>query len=358
MVWQIKSPFESPVESPVEKLDRELVARGARVPGEERFQFNDKEGTHIRNQVMARVKKLYDAASQPDKAMEHLSTQELIKMLIDQVKKDSDVKGIWYKDDRLDYYEIDDQHIKRNADCVAAVCMKSDLMDMKNGTSKIKVKNYGITFNLCQREPFHHHPAAVGPLCSGFLVKEDMVVTASHFVNKGNLKALRFVFGFKMKDISTPVSRVSNENIYKGAAIVARKYNRNGDGSDWAVVKLDRKVRGQAVAKLSKKPVFSDQPAYAIGYPMGLPLKYAPGICVCDVNKACFSARLDIYSGNSGSPIFDGNTHEVIGMAVRGYQIDFRWGSKCWFSVIYPGNDKSSPSPQCTRVSEFIHACK
>jgi V8-like Glu-specific endopeptidase len=103
--------------------------------------------------------------------------------------------------------------------------------------------------------------------------------------------------------------------------------------------------------------ISSDQEIYVIGHPCGLPLKYAPGAYVCDVNETCFSADLDVYSGNSGSPVFDSKTHEVIGMAVRGDNMDFRWNGKGWISVIYPNLDIVSGGAHCTRVSEFIHHC-
>ncbi|MCX6580005.1 MAG: serine protease [Candidatus Aminicenantes bacterium] len=354
MLCQIKSPFVFSVE----QLDRELIARGAQIPREERLKFLDMEGTPIRNDVMASIEELYSTAPILDETMCHLSIQDIIEMLIEQTIKEKHVKGIWLKDDRLDYYEIEDEQIKKNADCVAAVCMKNNLVDMKNGFSEIEVKNFGRTFNLCQREPFHHHPTAAGPMCSGFLVKEDTIATAAHFVHENNLKDLCFVFGFKMVDISTPVIQLPNENIYKGIEIVDRKYNDKVNGADWALVKLDRRVFGQTVAKLSEKAISNHYPAYVLGHPMGLPLKFAPGICLDDVNDACFSAQLDMYSGNSGSPIFDGNTHEAIGIVVRGYQKDLRCTGKCWISVIYPKHDICSKSPQCTRVSEFIHVCK
>jgi V8-like Glu-specific endopeptidase len=109
-------------------------------------------------------------------------------------------------------------------------------------------------------------------------------------------------------------------------------------------------------------------------------LKYAAGAEVRNIKDAYFVADLDIYAGNSGSPIFDKNTHEVIGMVVRGYQRDFRWTGKCYISVKHPtptmnpgqaenhGLSKAvkadypalpeAMAAECTRVSEFINYCR
>ncbi|NIM15633.1 MAG: trypsin-like serine protease [Candidatus Aminicenantes bacterium] len=262
--------------------------------------------------------------------------------------------GIWFKDDRMDFYEITDEKVRKNADCVAALCMKDNLVDDK-GFSTLKVKNYGKTFNLCECEPFHNQPIAAKSLVSCFLVKEDMIATAASFVNGRTVTNLRIIFGFKMLNSSTPVIKVSNDNIYKGVKVPYRDYRRGtGNWTDWALVKLDRKVVGQPIATLSKKKVFRGQPVYVIGHPVGLPLKYASGASVENVSETYFGAKLDVFSGNSGSPVFSSDTHEVIGIVVRGDTKDFRYTGKCWTSIIYPNAEIQSKGAECTRISEFI----
>ena len=76
------------------------------------------------------------------------------------------------------------------------------------------------------------------------------------------------------------------------------------------------------------------------------------------VSPDFFSADLDVYSGNSGSPVFSKDTDEMIGIVVRGDNQDFRWTGNGWLSVIYPNTVIHSPKPQCTMVSEFSAYCK
>ncbi len=234
--------------------------------------------------------------------------------------------------------------------------MNDNLTETDKEFSLLKTKNYGKTYNLCDHEPFNHQPVAAGRTCTGFLVKEDVIATAAHFAHDAS--KLRFVFGFKMADPSSPVTQVPNKNIYKGTKFICRVHNRTGDMADWALVKLDRKVEGHAVAKLSENNISCDRPVYVIGHPCGLPLKYAPGAKVRDVQDAYFGADLDVYSGNSGSPVFDSASHEVVGIVVRGDNRDFRWSGECWLSVIYPCSGSFSKVAQCTRVSEFVHLCR
>lgn len=344
-----------PTEFSVEEIDKELIARGAQIPEKERFKFKDKEGTPARDAAMAQVKKVYEAVPSPNPALSDLSTGDLIKLLILKTQKMTNTRGIWFGDDRTDFFDIQDEQVKNNAGCVALICLEDNLVEEKNGFSTLKVKDYGRTFNLCVNEPFHDQPISKGFSFSGFLVSKDTVATAAHVVNRIKVSDLRIVFGFKMEGPYKPIIRVPNENIYKGVEAPHKVYRSlNGDGADWTLVKLDRKVVDYLPAKLSRKRIFIDQPVYVLGHPAGLPLKYAPGARIEKVNGVCFGAKLDIYSGNSGSPVFSSDTHEVIGMVVRGDTLDFRHTGKCWLSVIYPNSKIQSTGAECTRVSEFI----
>ncbi len=343
----------------VEELDRELIARGAKIAEEKRFKFKDREGTPERACIMAQVKEFYDAAISntlsPREDLRHLSTRELVKTLRFKTMKFrvEGRRGIWYDDNRKDFYQIEDEEVRKNAECVAAICDKADLTAEKNGYSSLKTKKFGKAFNLCKDEPFYEQPVAAGRLHSCFLVEEDIIATADHCISSGSLSRFRFLFGFKMLDFSTPVEQVPNTDIYRGVELIERVYNRTTDNSDWALVKLDRKVKGHPVVKFPDREVISRQPVYVIGHPCGLPLKYAAGAKVKTVENAYFSADLDVFSGNSGSPVFNGNTHELVGIAVRGDFQNFRWTRKGWMYIKYPHPDLISREPRCTRQSEF-----
>jgi hypothetical protein len=159
-----------------------------------------------------------------------------------------------------------------------------------------------------------------------------------------------------MVDAAGQVPGIRPKDIYKGVKIIHRICKRKGNQSDWALVRLDRKVEGREPVTLSKKEITPGKPVYIIGYPVGLPLKYSPEASVGKINEAYFSADLNVYNGSSGSPVFDRETHEVIGIVVRGHDRDFRLVECCWRSVIYPRTRgiACERQPECTRVSEFI----
>ncbi len=88
-----------------------------------------------------------------------------------------------------------------------------------------------------------------------------------------------------------------------------------------------------------------------IGHPVGLPTKFA-GEAVVRSNQqsAFFVANLDTYGGNSGSPVFNSDTHEVEGILVRG-ETDFVPQGGCNVSLVCPTS--GCRGEDCTRTTEF-----
>jgi V8-like Glu-specific endopeptidase len=349
-------PAKSQLEILVEKLDRELIARGAQIPVAERFYFSDQEFTPTRECIMNQTREIYQSPPPLNDVFSHIDTPQLVKLLLLKVQELNKERGIWGDDSRMDFYQIKNEKIKSNATSVAAICRKEVLAPTNNGSSLLKVKNYGSAFNLNRSEPFRRQPISSGLMRTGFLVDEDIIATAGHCTEGQDVTDLRFLFGFKMKDSDTPITQVADENIYKGTEIVRKVYDRSS-GADWAIVKLDRKVVGQSIVILSKKDISINQSVYMLGYPCGLPLKYTSNAQVRDINESFFSADLNVYCSNSGSPVFNKETHEVIGIVVRGDNQDFRWTGEGWLSVVYPNSHIKNKEPQCTRVSNFIGFC-
>jgi len=345
----------------VRKLDMELIARGAQTPLGTLFDFNDKEGSPQRDETFRAIKVLYLPPHVPalNPALKHFTLPELLlklRQMIQERKLDGD-RGVWGTHDRLDIFDVTDERVRRNAHSAAAVFMYNDLQDMGDGYRQLRVKNYGELYNLCRCEPFYEQPVAAGAMCTGVLVAADVVATAAHFVNESNVRALGFIFGYQMADPVSPVIRFHHEKIYRGIKILHRKDDTRGinaTGSDWVLVQLDRPVEGQEIAALSRRPAFPGQNLYVLGYPCGLPLKYAPGPVVRNTEQVYFMSRMDIYSGNSGSPVFCAETHEMVGMVVQSDPRDFRWIGDGWVSVIYPNDEMESPGDRCIKVTEFL----
>jgi len=237
----------------------------------------------------------------------------LIAVLVSNTDDSGSV--IYGKDNRLDMYRVSKKEVLDNAAATVSLWNKNDLFHVKESESIILLtRSFGSARYLCKDEPFWSQ--VTGPHCSGFLVGDDIVVTAGHCITtKDSMLEKVFVFGFKMKDSSKVVDEVSDDNIYYPVEIISRQLTNTG--ADYCVVRLDRKVKGVKPMVLAKEDAKVGDDIYVLGHPSGLPLKYADGAKVIRTFFSHFEATLDTYGGNSGSPVFNSN-HEVVGILVRG----------------------------------------
>lgn len=70
------------------------------------------EGTPQRDAIVAQLKRIYPPASfsSLNKALRHLSTLELVKILKLKILNITNTRGIWFGDDRMDFFEIQNEH--------------------------------------------------------------------------------------------------------------------------------------------------------------------------------------------------------------------------------------------------------
>jgi V8-like Glu-specific endopeptidase len=176
----------------------------------------------------------------------------------------------------------------------------------------------GDDFNLCSSERFRDQLSVAN--CSGFLVDDDLLVTAGHCVESN----LDCDYNFWVFDYVEGSTAVTSGNVYQCDEVVSQALDEE-TGMDYAVVRLNRKVVGRSPLKfrLGDK-VANSQSLVVIGHPSGLPQKIADDANVRDNSNAVFfSANLDTFGGNSGSPVFNTENGYVEGILVRG-DVDYR----------------------------------
>jgi Trypsin-like peptidase domain len=279
---------------------------------------------------------------EPSNELQRFASETLVKVLKDNQKV------IYGTDDRVDVFQIKDQAILNDADSIVALFKDTDIVDNGNETSTLQTQNFGTSNNLCDGEQFRNQP--VGAFCTGFLVAPDIIATAGHCVNPANVTNRRFVFGFRMLNATTAQTVIANTEIYRGINVIGRQ--EVGDGADWALVRIDRPVTNHRIVQIRiTGRIANNQAVHVIGHPVGLPTKVAGNAAVRDnTPNAFFIANLDTYGGNSGSPVFNSNTHEVEGILVRG-ETDFVLNGTCNISLVCPSN--GCRGEDCTRTTEF-----
>jgi V8-like Glu-specific endopeptidase len=169
--------------------------------------------------------------------------------------------------------------------------------------------------NFCAGEPLNHQKRLAK--CSGFLVGEDILVTAGHcMLDQVECENNSWVFDYN-RDVQES-GIIEAEQVYRCKQVLFAEKNIQTK-VDFAIIRLDHKVTGRLPMPLHYGKVDSSQQLMAIGFPFGTFLKLSINGSVRDnSNPFYFQANLDTFHGNSGSPIINQNTGEVEGLLVRG----------------------------------------
>jgi len=222
---------------------------------------------------------------------------------------------IYGDDDRVDITEASDPRHRDWSKSVAVQISTSEI----GSNGELPTKTIGDSMSLCSSEKFREQ---INPgRCSGFLVGDDLLVTAGHCVqNQNECDRYSWVFGFE-----NGVTSVETKNVYKCSSIVSRALD-DDTNADYAVIKLERVVKDRKPLRFrSSGKVSNNSPIVVIGHPSGLPMKVAAGANVrTNSDDWFFVGNLDTFGGNSGSPVFNNTTGIVEGILVRG-ENDYNW---------------------------------
>ena len=250
--------------------------------------------------------------------------------------------NIFGADDRYDLEDYHDSKIRILAKSTLAM-IYGDLIEQNEDVVRIETLTYGERLHLCPETPFADQISAVS--CSAFLVDKDVIMTAGHCLKdpEGLLSPLemcqahRWVFDFTHDNESeNGVVQLPTSSVYRCQTILARDYRpfdkgENPTGADFSLIKLDRPVRDRKPLTLRKRGKLSQaDELIVVGHPSGLPTKIADNAFVRDNSeKNYFTANLDTFAGNSGSPVINARTGVVEGILVEGgedYIFNFKKG--------------------------------
>lgn len=260
-------------------------------------------------------------------------------------------KVIYGQDGRDDVDVSTKVQFQTLAKSTAGMFPKSFLQEADSQNFKLShIRTIGENYNLCPGQRFREQPAAAA--CSGFLIGEDLLVTAGHCAHAGPMmpnpcEDFVWVFDYKMESGQKNEDlRFAKNNVYGCKEIVASAYAETGE--DWAIIRLDRKVSARASLKLAAtKPALEDE-LVIVGHPWGLPSKITSGSKVTDLptNDLFFFTNADTFQGNSGSAVFNESTGEVVGILVGGRD-DQTW----YFKRGLDDNGNKVLKPLCSVVS-------
>lgn len=210
------------------------------------------------------------------------------------------------------------------------------------------------SIGLCQDELFSNHLSLNS--CTGFLIGEDLMASAGHcFKSIEDCERMIIAFDVLAKNEKDDSYKVSNRNLYECSSILSIS---EGD-KDFAVIRLNKKVVGRSPLKINSSRILkSTEKVFMIGHPLGMALMATEDAAITDNDQSnFFKTRLDSFSGNSGSPVFNSETFEVEGILVKGEE-DFLQDSTrgCYLNQVYLEEGSASLKGEVVnRIQDIKH---
>lgn len=241
------------------------------------------------------------------------------------------IKAIYGADNRLDWFESPGQTKDYWAKATLAL-IPTNALSSKDGRVLISGTSYENSAGLCPGNRFAEQPTAA--FCSGFLVSEDLVVTAGHCIRDFNdCKRTNFIFDFAKTSENQEEYWVSQSSVYQCGEIVTQ---RTG-AEDYALIRLNRKVVDRVPLNVRRGGRLSPgEQVMLVGHPMGMPSKISDGGFVQSAGDRII-ASVDAFAANSGSVIFNSRTGLVEGILVAG-EADFKYKNGCRVEAVCGAN--------------------
>lgn len=225
-------------------------------------------------------------------------------------------KVIYGDDNRVDVINSTNAMYVELSKSTAGMIPKHKISPLGNGEVKLTAGSLQSR-GMCASERFSEQPTVAN--CSGFLVGEDLLVTAGHCVrSNSDCKKNRWVFDYKIDHDGQSQVNVPETSVYECKKVINTVLSRSSS-DDFALIQLDRKVTDRRILDYRQSgKITVGEDLVVIGHPTGLPTKIADGAKVKSLSGKFFSANLDTYGGNSGSAVFNANTGMIEGILVRG----------------------------------------
>ncbi len=181
---------------------------------------------------------------------------------------------------------------------------------------------------LC-RSVSYYKKKRIEKACTGFLVGKNKLMTSLHCLEgEGEGFESRLENGCKnfrwMFDYSSP--KMKKTYACKKVLEYAGEFGvTNYFENDYVLIELEE-TDSRPILKISKKE--SPNEVFMMGHPMGLPLMVSQTGEVLESLGSFLFTNLDAFEGSSGSPVFNKETFEVVGILNSG-RTDYFHNGKC-----------------------------
>jgi HEAT repeat protein/V8-like Glu-specific endopeptidase len=251
------------------------------------------------------------------------------------------------------------QTVKKQAESVACLISNRSLIQEITGYWQLAPKTptlaqlvehqfeatLGTSETFGEQEAFGNECAA--GFGTAFLVGKQLAMTAAHCICKKDtdildekiIQSTLIVFGFQNAKKFPSDYLFADYQVYQIKKVISYQFIRIQDKNhsftewtDWALVELDQEAPFTPLKMNMTKKVADKTNLYMLGHPYGLPVKFVDnGSVQRNHHKDFFDCNLDAFGGNSGAPVCNKITHEVVGILCSGgadYQITDNYRGK------------------------------
>lgn len=242
---------------------------------------------------------------------------------------------IYGEDGRRDFFEVSDARLLEIASSTA-VFIENEHLQADQQAQIFKLRHEPPHPPLCPGEKYAEQPQ--WGFCSGALVAPDVILTAGHCVeNEKECFHTKVVFDYRLRQKGEDIKSFKTDQVFNCKEII--HWILEDQGADFALIKLDRPVTGRKILAFSNTKVTFQDSLLVVGFPLGLPLKFTfDGRVRSQLKEKFFVATVDTFNGNSGSPVFNQQTLEIVGVLSRGER-DFEKKNSCFVSKVCQGED-------------------
>ena len=166
---------------------------------------------------------------------------------------------------------------------------------------------------------------------TGFFIDEDKVLTAAHVleaayfegVSPNDLMFIRGLIGWSSEMDKIEVYEDQLYVLDEPGIIISDQMRYGNQRGDMAWIKVKPLYKGKTYPLVhngaSPAPLMKPtQAVYALGHGLGVPMKLSYNGKIQDAtyndSLALFTCDMSVLPGSSGSPIFDSNSHKLVGI--------------------------------------------
>jgi V8-like Glu-specific endopeptidase len=283
-------------------------------------------------------------------------------------------RAIYVKDDRIEAADVGAKvvhpkisAVQRSVKATAALINRSKLQSTQSGW-RLQLEPFRpfAGLPLCQNESFAKQ--RVGSYCTAFLIAPNLVATAGHCIDWGNVdvsdpsrNTYAIVFGFELRN-GAERQDFTQDEVYQIGRIIERYREGNNETlRDFAVLELQESVAPRIAQPLrlagtARMKVEVDTQLGVMGHPSGLAKKVS---FISETNRALeegspteFRGQLNTFHGNSGSPVLFYDEPDVVaGILVAG-EDDYFIEGQCARTAVYASTEMCNGRRCSERVTK------